>query len=257
MQQVHTKLHRLQGEGFAKNLTLQAHYVVQDDVINAVYENGHRLARAAAEMQQAGRLTLPFDSVLVEADLGWRAPTSRLPARTMRMLVWLRRAPPPAAAVARIYGFAHMNGQDVAFEHKHEVPTSGALEDLRGIEQDDDAMPRSIAANAFLFAALMANTRGIEKVPVEHCGLNRKRAASGKPPVPAYTTVRIGTVYNKTTGEAVTHGRHMPVHWRAGHWRAQPCGTRRSQLKHIYIEPVLVNGDDGTQPLVRPKHVRV
>ena len=182
MQQVHTKLHRLQGEGFAKNLTLQAHYVVQDDVINAVYENGHRLARAAAEMQQAGRLTLPFDNVLVEADLGWRAPTSQLPARTIRMLVWLRRAPPPAAAVARIYGFAHMNGQDVAFEHKHEVPTSGALEDLRGIEQDDDAMPRSIAANAFLFAALMANTRGIEKVPVEHCGLNRKRAASGKPP---------------------------------------------------------------------------
>ena len=69
MTPVHTKLHLLQQEGFGRDIAVQAHYVVQDDVIDAVYSNGHRLARAAEEMYAAGRLALPFDSVLVEADL--------------------------------------------------------------------------------------------------------------------------------------------------------------------------------------------
>jgi hypothetical protein len=258
MTHVRTKLHRLQAEGYATGVEVQAHYVVQDDVVDAVYNNGHRLAKAASQMYAAGRLALPFESVLVEADLGTRAAGAMLPARAMRALVWLRRATPPAVAVARIYGFATMAGRDVAFQEAQEVETTGALEDLHSMEQGADRMPRSIAANAFLFAALMANTRGIEKVRVEHDKLNKKRKTKGVPPVPAYTVVRIGTVYSGSNdGEAVEHHRHMPVHWRAGHWRSQRYGTKWSKCRDVFIEAVLVNSEDGTEPLVRPKHVRV
>jgi len=252
-QQVHTKLPRLQAEGYGRDIVVQAHYVVQDDVIDAVYSNGHRLAKAASQMYAAGRLALPFDSVLVEASLGAGAMASHL-----RALVWLRRAPLPAIASARIFGFMTAGGQDVAFQHEHDILTSGALEDLHGMEQGDSHMPKSIAANAFLFAALMANTRGIEKVRIEHTKLNRAAAKKGKPAVPAYTMVRIGTVYSgRNDGEAVEHCRHMPVHWRAGHWRAQRFGAKWGQRRDIYIEPVLVNSEDGSEPQLRPKHVRV
>lgn len=258
MTPVHTKLHLLQQEGFGRDIAVQAHYVVQDDVIDAVYSNGHRLARAAEEMYAAGRLALPFDSVLVEADLGHRPAEGGFPARAIRALVWLRRAPPPDVAVARIFGFATIAGQTTAFQHERDVPTSGGGADLKGIDRGDDHMPKSMAANAFLFAALMANTRGIEKVRVEHTKLNAHAARKGRPQVPAYTVVRIGTVYSgRGDSEAVEHARHMPVHWRAGHWRTQRFGVKWGQRKDIYIEPVLVNSEDGTEPQTRPKHVRV
>ncbi len=38
-------------------------------------------------------------------------------------------------------------------------------------------------------------------------------------------------------------GRQMPPHWRRGHWRHTPCGTRRQERRLTFIRPVLVRGD--------------
>lgn len=40
-------------------------------------------------------------------------------------------------------------------------------------------------------------------------------------------------------------GETIGSHWRRGHWRNQPYGPRLSQIKRIWIRPVLVNAHSG------------
>lgn len=41
-------------------------------------------------------------------------------------------------------------------------------------------------------------------------------------------------------------GKHgVRLHWRRGHWRMQPCGPKLSQVKRVWIRPMLVGQDSG------------
>lgn len=41
-------------------------------------------------------------------------------------------------------------------------------------------------------------------------------------------------------------GRSVRTHWRRGHWRMQPCGPQLSQIKRLWVRPVLVGKEAGT-----------
>jgi hypothetical protein len=52
-------------------------------------------------------------------------------------------------------------------------------------------------------------------------------------------------------GYTVATGNHRRPHWRRGHWRAAAVGQGRTQRKHIWIRPMLINGHaaDGGVPV--------
>jgi hypothetical protein len=43
-------------------------------------------------------------------------------------------------------------------------------------------------------------------------------------------------------------GGHVSAHWRRGHWRRQPHGQGRAQIKLVWIRPTLVAIDQGAVP---------
>lgn len=47
--------------------------------------------------------------------------------------------------------------------------------------------------------------------------------------------------------------RKVKTHWRRGHFRSQPCGEGRKDVKAIWIKPTLVNSLAGNQP-AKPKN---
>lgn len=118
-----------------------------------------------------------------------------------------------------------------------------------------------VVAEAMSIAMLMLNTKGIEHVRVDTTKLNKarlKRNEPAKPRINPYTVLRIGHVYDRQ-GNAHSiggSGRHMPVHWRAGHVRNMPYGSFKLDVRPTrprFIPPCLVNFDplnpeDAPQP---------
>lgn len=53
---------------------------------------------------------------------------------------------------------------------------------------------------------------------------------------------------HETTGTSDPTGLHVAPHWRRGHWRNQHFGVSNSQIKRVFIRPVLVNASrhDGS-----------
>lgn len=126
----------------------------------------------------------------------------------------------------------------------------------------DDAMTWA-AATGVALALLMLNTKGIEKEHIHTGRINkaRRKAGDGRKPIPEYTVVRIGTIYDRAgKGHSVTGtGRHMPVHMRAGHTRHQHFGKGNEDVKIIYIPPCIVNFTDesGEKPKLPSKEIRI
>lgn len=106
---------------------------------------------------------------------------------------------------------------------------------------------------------LLLNTKGVaQEVVAAPEKLNRSRTKSGKAPIPSCTVVRIGKVYDRSGNEVSNPtGRHMPIHWRAGHTRQQHYGAGNQKIKQVYIKPVLVNYDPHTEATVKPRLVKV
>jgi hypothetical protein len=50
-------------------------------------------------------------------------------------------------------------------------------------------------------------------------------------------------------------GRSPAPHWRAGHFRRQPCGTGRAEVRLVWILPTIVNGKHGQPRAGRIYHV--
>lgn len=112
-----------------------------------------------------------------------------------------------------------------------------------------------VSAMALGVSLLMLNIQSVEKEVIEARKLNKARVASGKPSIPQHTVLRIGHVYDQN-GErlGLGAGRTMPVHMRAGHARRQHHGPGNSEVKWVYIPPVLVNFKPGVEPAM-PKRV--
>lgn len=109
-----------------------------------------------------------------------------------------------------------------------------------------------VASLAITAVVGLLRTRGVVQERIEApAKLNKKRAESGKAPIRDHTVIRIGHTYNRE-GEKVDYkstGRHMPVHWRAGHIRNQRFGPGLSKSYEVFIEPMLVNYSDGDAPV--------
>lgn len=102
---------------------------------------------------------------------------------------------------------------------------------------------------------VVTNIRGMVREEVVSDRLNKKRQKSGKPPVPAYSILRIGHYYT-SKGEKVKYvqGKNpMKIHMRRGHTRHQRYGEGLAETKLIYIEPVLVNYHGGAAPEIKIK----
>jgi hypothetical protein len=116
------------------------------------------------------------------------------------------------------------------------------------------------AGDAMFAATLLLHTKGLDRVVVEPTRLNRARLKAGKPTIPRHSILRIGHVYDRQGGSHAYSptGRHMPVHWRAGHTRRQHHGPRNSLEKLVYIEPCMVNYDPhaGEEPRLPERGVR-
>jgi hypothetical protein len=106
-------------------------------------------------------------------------------------------------------------------------------------------------------AMLLLNNRSVAKRRIDTTAMNRARMKNNKLPIPDYTVLRIGTIYDRH-GREVSNptGRHMPVHWRIAHVRNQPFGPGRKQTRPILIPAVLVNFDSDTvvEEVPLPKH---
>lgn len=70
-----------------------------------------------------------------------------------------------------------------------------------------------------------------------------------------FTVVRMcGTKLGDQPGlEPLDNHRHgVRPHWRRGHWRMQPCGPKLSQVKRVWIRPMLVG--KGTGGVIQGHH---
>lgn len=99
---VATRLHHLQELGYATDLDIRAHYVIQPDVVDAVFSNSARLCHAMAQARAMRRIRMSHPSVLVEVVFG----------RT-RCLTHLRWDAEAMVANARVYGLGEFAGKAV------------------------------------------------------------------------------------------------------------------------------------------------
>jgi len=115
-------------------------------------------------------------------------------------------------------------------------------------------------ATALSAVVALLRTKGVKLEHIEApAKLNKSRVASGKAPISDHTVIRIGHLYDRE-GNQVKYaptGRHMPVHWRAGHIRNQRFGPGLAKSYEVFIEPMLINYEEGTDVPAPVKEVTV
>lgn len=207
--------------------------------------------RTILAIMQAGIARLPYNPMVVEFSPPTVEPSGRY-------FIWLEeKGEGMITSVSACLGKGDSELVVMSDPLDIEILPEGML--ARGLVKDD---PMAWAALAGVsLALLMLNTKGIEKEVIRTDRLNKARAKAGdgRVPVPQYTIVRIGTIYDRSgKGHAVTAtGRHMPVHLRAGHVRRQHFGKENEEVKTIFIPPCIVNFRDesGEKPKVPHKTI--
>ena len=80
----------------------------------------------------------------------------------------------------------------------------------------------------------------------QHGAGNRQRKARQSLSAEGYAVVRYcGRRFSLPGTEGDGTGDPRATHWRRGHWRNQRCGPRLSQIKRLWIKPVLVGAEHG------------
>ena len=265
-------------------ITGAAHYVTDDKVIKLIGYD--KVQDGFAAMIKAGIRQLPYDPILIE----FRDPT-----RGIGGVVFVRLQSKPMAPIPDmkpehvdfkydIFGYPITLTPDprvgkeegyivsttapddpicIAFNTEPEAKTPYTVYAARSHDHSiEDITKRELAldiAEAMSIALLMLNTRGIEKVHVDTGRLNKARLKnhSPKPLISPYTVIRIGHIYDRAgNAHSVTGtGRHMPVHWRAGHVRNVRYGPRAGPELHrpVFVPACLVNFE-GEDEIPMPKH---
>lgn len=243
------------------------HYVLTDDLMNVLDERA--VQSTVRALMDADVARTPHQYALVEFN---QSTTS---GSRGRVFVWLSQEPIPNQWMAHL-SFLHDDGRVVCM-HK------GALVTLRwpdetdvdkvAPEERDHMLDSSFAFEisptqhsldypiAYALGTLLtlSHTKGVAKQDVTEGDLrklNKARAAKAKQAILPYTVYKIGHTYN-SKGERTTYapGSKMVPHLRAGHVRRQRYGTGRSEIKTIFIEPVLVNCESINEVKFKPKVV--
>jgi hypothetical protein len=106
----------------------------------------------------------------------------------------------------------------------------------------------SLAINILLF---------LSSIPVEYEAetVIRKPKTEGKRLIPGLYPARfIGQSQQRPSSKQPAHvasiptGKHLPAHWRAGHWKRQPWGPKQSERKLIFVLTYHVGEKEEEKP---------
>jgi hypothetical protein len=241
------------------------HYVANEEVCKLSMSDDVR--KTVKAMLKAGIQEIPFDPILIEFDSVVSGSRARCFVRIQRRpLLPLYKSYNDQENVAfyaypiiLVSGFKHYELLLVMFAP--DMPAEISYRDhdftIRQRDKTPNLEPLYYAAvQGFLIGQLMLNTRGIEKEHICTAKLDKIHAKKGRPKIGGYSVLKIGTVYDKSGKghDRQSTGRHMPVHYRAGHVRQQPFGPGRKKVRPIFIAPCLVNyAPDGPKPRI-PQH---
>lgn len=236
---VATRLHKLSEIAGSEIPSGGHHYVIRADLLQAMGRDD--VQRSVAAMIDAEMAKLPFPSLMVEF--------SPIPETTR--FVWLKESDETIEALP-----AMLSARGLAT-----VPREWAKISLRAGKMTIEGAASEADAGAIVLAAgfglLMLHVEGVEKQLIQHSALNKARERTGKPHIPEYTLMRIGTVYDRE-GKPVGAGSALEhVYLRAGHARHQAFGPGWSEHRWIYIAPQLVNYRPGAELDTRPRHVNL
>lgn len=116
-----------------------------------------------------------------------------------------------------------------------------------------------LAGKMIMIALVLMNTRGVvrERIAPE-AKLNKARVKRLRSPVPEFTYIRIGQVYDRS-GNALSvseeHMRRSPImHLRRAHIRNVRFGKGRTESRPTYIEACIVNYDPSADELAPKKY---
>lgn len=261
MKKVDTVLHKVfdvapENDPFIVRAKRSAHYVIDQVLMAAITPDV--LKHTLNALYICGVAHLPHDEMVME----FTTPEIKIVA-----LLWKNHQQSTPEVSAYTSNVAVLTGEDVVYCSQKAVLVR--LEEKDGVvglsaTDEEGRAPdyhKRVAIVAYGAALVALNAKGaaLETVPSKtFAKLNKTRQRRGKHPVPEYTRVRVGTIYNKD-GEgqnAATGGRTMPVHIRAGHPRNQAHGPGRKERKLVYIAPTIVNyaGNEHVTPQV-PRRV--
>jgi hypothetical protein len=224
-------------------------------------------------MQEAGCLSLPFPEMVVETEESDGFGKCRhisliheLPGSVFRVITWIYYLNdemaflPPSGIDASL----NLKTGTVEFEVRDTPWMPSFWKMHRDKLQKYLHKTYLIYAGRHVTAALiLLNTKGMAKhvVPVEP-RLNKKRAKLGRAPIPGYTYINIGTVYDRT-GNAIDRTteagkRASPrVHLRRAHNRNVRVGKGRTGFRLMHFPAVLVNFDPRTGEGPQQKRYKV
>ena len=221
-----------------------AKYFVDEDVVGIM--NREDTMKSIQALVEANLLRLPFDPILIEFNA----------TKAFRRFVILRQNGEDFLADSWFWHF-----EKEALWEGSQNSTVMMNEDaflVTGVVDKQDAHSIIVAVT---MALLFLNVTGIEKQVVTPTGLNRSRIKRGLSPVPTVTTMRIGTVYDRSGNPVKGAGGvagHRRVHMRAGHTRRQHYGVGNAETKIIYVPPVVVNYKPGdAMPALPSKRVKL
>lgn len=113
-------------------------------------------------------------------------------------------------------------------------------------------------AIAWFLVLLMMTTKGVEKEMIEPVKLNKQRTKQGKVSIPKHIYLKIGHVYQKDGTALKYDSRKSPrPHWRRGHLHKFRYGKGRTEVKEMFVRPMLVayHGDEIKDEIIKDYNV--
>ena len=251
--QVYTRVHKILdvfpelGEDHRRRIHSNPVFCIADELVDLLMKN--KFTKTIEALLEAGVCHLPYKEMSIEFRVDTKFYLVILNEETagdFKAAVFAYDTNPPAGCVNRTAGSVDMEAGDGGF----------FVTPVEGLEFPQTVSNASLVA--LVFALVSTHLQGMEREVITPTRLNKRRAASGKPPVPSHTYLRVGTVYSRD-GKAhkPTAGGVRSVFIRSGHVRNQACGQGWSERKMIFIEPVLVNYNPGDDLPVPHKIVKL
>lgn len=237
-----TKLHQaveIADDPFLQRCAELPHFVIDESLLALLERSDVRSSILA--MKEAGIARLPFPEMLLELDSG--------SARAFVLLEEYQDRFRAGMAMLHPAGAVEIDPDQIDISIGSEAVTVDAP-----ARRSHESWLRTVGLCVGI-AMLMLNIQGVDRETIQTDRLNRQRAAKGKPRIPTHSVMRIGHVYDSSgRAHSVGAGRHMPVHFRAGHARRQHYGPGNAEVKIVYIPPTLVNFRPGVE-ITQPKRV--
>jgi hypothetical protein len=241
---IHTAGHKLDFSKMPYNVADKirhaAKYVVYNSLIDVLKRDD--IFSSIQALIEAGIMKLPFSPMFMEFDI----------TNSGRWFVLIEEDGKDEESKFICQTFFLHRATDICIYSSKDITIQTGHEGFLAYncKKQEDGYAAICAAS---MALLFLNTRGIDKVYIEAPEkLNKQRVNKGREAIPSVTVLRIGTVYD-SSGKASLPTNVKRVHLRCAHARRQHYGKNFSEVKWVYIPPVLVNFKPGMDENVIPK----